>query len=122
MKMIYVENGRCLQSVLGDLEFQWKHKRILFVGTYKNAKIVDGKHQISSVFSIKVIKDYILSYLDIRYDIKLRKSSKEKKLYLQYMKKLKSDVVNNHVSLYFGKCRELLELMMYKPKNVSHSQ
>lgn len=91
-KMIYVENGHFLYNIIGDPEFTWKHKRVLFISVYKNKKMKNNKYHISSVFSINDIKDYILSYLDIRYDKRSRKSLSDKQKYLQCMKKLKHDV------------------------------
>ena len=104
--MIYVENGHFLYNIIGDPEFQWKHKRILFIGSHKNEVIIDDKYQMSSVFSINDIKNYILSYIDIRYDKKLHKSYEDKQIYLQYMKKIVHDAYN------CWECMELLEKIL----------
>ena len=113
-QMIYVENGHFLYNIIGDPEFEWKHKRILYISGYKNKTIINDKYQLASVFSIKDLRKHILSYLDIRYDKKLKKSHNEIATYLNYTKQIKRDfqkydIVNDL------KCIKLLNIIV--PEN-----
>ena len=85
-QMIYVENGHFLQNIIGDPEFEWKHKRILYICGYKNKTIINDNINSICIFNNRFKKTYFI-LLDIRYDKKL-KNHYEIATYLKCMKKL----------------------------------